>query len=374
MRKTSRLAGEVLPAGRSALTARPRRARATPRLLERRRAGQVRHCHGDLHLGNIVLLEGPPVLFDCLEFDEALASIDTLYDLAFLVMDLEHQARRPAQRLLSSYLEATWDDGGVALLPLFLACRAAIRSKVVGFGAGQATEALRSPRSPRRGHTSSVRSLTVAAAGPADRDRRGLRYGQVDARQALAPELGPAPGAVILRSDVARKRLLGMAPARRSAPEAYPKEASGMVYDDLAARAAALRRRARGDRRRGVPRSQGARADRSRRRGGRRALRWPLALCARGRAGAPRRGAPRRRLGCDARSRAAATGYRPRRDVVAGPGGERAAGRGCDRGAKSISLGTSRSYTNRNVASQIAKAKPTVDEHRSPAPYPAHKA
>jgi aminoglycoside phosphotransferase family enzyme len=99
-------------------------------LLEaRRRSGRVRHCHGDLHLGNIVLLGGRPVLFDCLEFDDALASTDTLYDLAFLLMDLEHQALAAlAQRLLGAYLDANWDDAGLALLPLFLACRAAIRA------------------------------------------------------------------------------------------------------------------------------------------------------------------------------------------------------------------------------------------------------
>ena len=54
-------------------------------------SGKVRHCHGDLHLRNICLLDGKPTLFDCLEFSEALASIDVLYDLAFLVMDLEHR-------------------------------------------------------------------------------------------------------------------------------------------------------------------------------------------------------------------------------------------------------------------------------------------
>ena len=106
-------------------------------LLERRRAeGFVRHCHGDLHLGNIVLLDGAPVLFDCLEFDEALATIDTFYDLAFLLMDLVHRDLGAlAQRLLSGYLDATWDDAGAALLPLFLSCRAAIRAKVAGFAA-----------------------------------------------------------------------------------------------------------------------------------------------------------------------------------------------------------------------------------------------
>ena len=69
----------------------------------------MRHCHGDLHLGNIVLLDGAPVLFDCLEFDEALATIDTFYDLAFLLMDLLHRDLRraraaPAERLSRRHL------------------------------------------------------------------------------------------------------------------------------------------------------------------------------------------------------------------------------------------------------------------------------
>ena len=90
------------------------------------------------------------MLFDCLEFDEALASIDTLYDLAFLLMDLLHQERGAlAQRLLNGYLDATWDDGGVALLPLFLACRAAIRAKVLGLGGAGSSKRIRSGGSSR---------------------------------------------------------------------------------------------------------------------------------------------------------------------------------------------------------------------------------
>ena len=87
----SRLVGEVLPGAQVVELDRKVRAefeRQAGLLEHRRRKGKVRLCHGDLHLGNIVLLNGAPVLFDCLEFDEALASIDTLYDLAFLVMDL----------------------------------------------------------------------------------------------------------------------------------------------------------------------------------------------------------------------------------------------------------------------------------------------
>jgi aminoglycoside phosphotransferase family enzyme/gluconate kinase len=209
---------------------------------ERRRSGRVRRCHGDLHLGNIVLLEGRPVLFDCLEFDEALASTDTLYDLAFLLMDLQHQHLGPlAQRLLNGYLDATWDDGGLALLPLFLAGRAAIRAKVLGLGAASGSDGSDSPDvAEARDYLARARAYLdpppprlVALGGVSGTGKSTL------ARE-LAPAIGPAPGAVILRSDVVRKHLHGVAPGDRLPPEAYRKEASRAVYDALAARAAVL--------------------------------------------------------------------------------------------------------------------------------------
>jgi len=217
-------------------------ARRRDLLEARRRSGRVRHCHGDLHLGNIVLLEGRPVLFDCLEFDQALASTDTLYDLAFLLMDLQHQELAAlAQRLLNGYLDALWDDGGLALLPLFLACRAAIRAKVLGLAAAHAADG---PGSAEviEARRYLERALAYLAPPPA----RLVALGGVSgtgkstlARQ-LAPALGPAPGAVVLRSDVVRKRLHGVAPGDRLPPEAYRREASRAVYDALAARASVL--------------------------------------------------------------------------------------------------------------------------------------
>jgi hypothetical protein len=235
----------IFGAGRSALlTARCRAELARRReLLEaRRRSGRVRHCHGDLHLGNIVLLEGRPVLFDCLEFDPALASTDTLYDLAFLLMDLLHQDLGAlAQRLLNGYLDATWDDGGLGLLPLFLACRAAIRAKVLGFGA---TKGVDGPAEPDPAEVGDYLERALAYLDPPP--ARLLALGGVSGTgkstlaRRLAPSLGPAPGAVIVRSDLVRKRLHGVAPAVRLPPEAYRKGASRAVYDALAERAAAL--------------------------------------------------------------------------------------------------------------------------------------
>jgi predicted kinase len=217
-------------------------ARRRDLLEERRRSGQVRHCHGDLHLANIVLLDGRPVLFDCLEFDEALASIDTLYDLAFLLMDLQHQGLAAlARRLLNGYLDATWDDGALALLPLFLACRAAIRAKVLGLGAARTPEESTSPQVAEArdyleralAYLNPPSARLIALGGVSGTGKSTL------ARQ-LAPALGPVPGAVVLRSDIVRKRLHGAAPHDRLPPQAYHKEASRAVYDALAARAATL--------------------------------------------------------------------------------------------------------------------------------------
>jgi uncharacterized protein len=104
-------------------------------LLRRGLEGKGRRCHGDLHLRNIVLVKGEPVLFDAIEFDEAIATSDILYDLAFLIMDLcERKLSSDASRLLNEYLWSCDDElqeiEGLALLPLFLSLRAAIRAKV----------------------------------------------------------------------------------------------------------------------------------------------------------------------------------------------------------------------------------------------------
>ncbi|MDQ2106376.1 phosphotransferase, partial [Azospirillum isscasi] len=111
-------------------------ARLTPLLEERRRGGFVRHGHGDLHLRNIVVLDGKPVLFDGIEFDERLAVVDVAYDLAFLLMDLERRGLRPlGNALLNRSLDATEDYAALALLPLFLSARAAIRAKIAAAAA-----------------------------------------------------------------------------------------------------------------------------------------------------------------------------------------------------------------------------------------------
>jgi aminoglycoside phosphotransferase family enzyme len=103
---------------------------ASARLDQRRAAGFVRQCHGDLHLRNIVLLEGRPTLFDGVEFNDEIACTDVLYDLAFLLMDLwRRRLPRHANAVWNHYLEAAGGVSGTSLMPLFLSCRAAVRAK-----------------------------------------------------------------------------------------------------------------------------------------------------------------------------------------------------------------------------------------------------
>lgn len=207
-------------------------------LLERRRAGgKVRRCHGDLHLRNICLFDGQPTLFDCLEFSEPLASIDILYDLAFLLMDLEHRGLGAfANRVLNRYLDRTGEDDGLAAMPLFLSLRAGIRAHVTA----TALEHADSPETAAEAHRYldlAQRSLEpqpprlVAIGGPSGSGKSTLAL-------ALAPELGPLPGARVLRSDVARKLLFGVAPETRLPQSAYTAQVTRRVYERLARQAA----------------------------------------------------------------------------------------------------------------------------------------
>jgi hypothetical protein len=207
----------------------------------RRAAGKVRHCHGDLHLRNICLLDEKPTLFDCLEFDEALASIDVLYDLAFLLMDLEHSGLRHfANRVLNRYLDRSEEDEGLAAMPLFLSLRAAIRAHVTATalahapgadaGAKMACEARRYLDLAERFLQPQPCRL-VAIGGLSGTGKSTLAAG-------LAPELGLRPGARVLRSDVTRKLLLGVDPEERLPATAYTRETSAHVYDALCRKAA----------------------------------------------------------------------------------------------------------------------------------------
>ncbi len=204
----------------------------TDRLIRREAKGCVRHCHGDLHLANICLFDGQPTLFDAIEFSAEFSRIDVFYDLAFLLMDLEYWGlRTQANTVLNRYLDLTGDVGGLALLPLFLSMRAAVRSHVhltqfqnsgannpeLGREAvayfGMALDYL-SPPTPR----------LLAVGGLSGSGKSSLA-------RWLAPLFGAAPGARVVRTDVVRKRLAGVGLFERLPTESYTKEMSQKTYE-----------------------------------------------------------------------------------------------------------------------------------------------
>lgn len=209
--------------------------------MQRAEAGCVRRCHGDLHLRNIVLWQGEPVPFDALEFDEELATIDTQYDLAFLLMDADRKGGRVhANTLLNRYLWRSGDPldlAGLEALPLFMGLRACVRAMVAldraavttdddGAHVAHAIETLEHAATYLRPIPPSL----IAIGGLSG-------AGKTTLATALAPLIGAAPGALHLRTDLERKWLAGVEELDRLSPDAYSDRQTRATYDRVVERA-----------------------------------------------------------------------------------------------------------------------------------------
>jgi predicted kinase len=212
------------------------------RLLDARaESGHVRRCHGDLHLRNVVLLDGQPTLFDAIEFNDAIACIDVFYDLAFLLMDLDHRDLRPfANLVLNRYLQQRDECAALPLLPLLLSMRAAVRAKVAASLEAIADNDTGKAKQRNEAGVYFRRALDYLNPPPPRLVAVGglSGSGKATLARALAPENGAAPGALHLRSDVLRKQLAGVAELERLPAAAYSAEATAAVYAELARRAA----------------------------------------------------------------------------------------------------------------------------------------
>ena len=212
--------------------------RLAPRLSERAADGFIRQCHGDIHLRNIVLIDGRATLFDCIEFSDDFSQIDCLYDLAFLLMDLEHRKMPAAAcRVLNRYLEATGDYAGVGLLPFYTALRAQVRAKIeiatVGF-AENPEQADRHRLEARHYFDLACRAINrpparlIAVGGPSGSGKSTLAMAIAER---MSRQYGPA--VVVLRSDAIRKSLFGVPETAKLPPEAYKAEVSQRVYRQM---------------------------------------------------------------------------------------------------------------------------------------------
>ncbi len=210
-------------------------------LNRRGKEGMIRRCHGDLHLQNILLQDGKPTLFDALEFDERLAVIDVLYDLSFLIMDLNHLGlKQAANRLVSVYTLKAWPlirNKGFRLLPLFMGLRAAIRAMVTAQSAEQSAAQPDNTRQQKQREAADYLNQAISyftPPAPALIAVGGLSgSGKSTLAASLAPAMPGPIGAILLRSDVERKILFGVAELAPSPAAAYTPDNVQRVYDHI---------------------------------------------------------------------------------------------------------------------------------------------
>jgi aminoglycoside phosphotransferase family enzyme/predicted kinase len=180
-------------------------------IAQRKQQGSVRECHGDMHMANIILPEGKPVVYDCIEFSDDLRWIDTISEVAFLYMDLDfHQQHKLALRFLNQYLSRSGDYGGLRLLCIYLVYRAMVRAKVNSIEAQQQSanrEIVAECLATTKRYLALARNYIESFAAPVLIILHGLSG---SGKSWLAKQLLESYGAIHIRSDVERKRLLGL--------------------------------------------------------------------------------------------------------------------------------------------------------------------
>ncbi|MGO4606206.1 AAA family ATPase [Variovorax sp. 2RAF20] len=199
--------------------------------IARQQGGSIRECHGDLHMANVVLVDGALMPFDCIEFDPALRWIDVMSDLAFLTMDLKAHGRDDlALRFLDAWMQHSGDYSALQVWRFYEVYRALVRAMATGLG----------PRPPdgeaRPDYLACATRMTVQ---PEEGARLMITHGlSGSGKSSVALQLLGAAGAVRVRSDVERKRLYGLDPLARSAAlglDIYGAQATRQTFERLRA-------------------------------------------------------------------------------------------------------------------------------------------
>jgi len=209
--------------------------RLQPVVAQRQAQGFVRECHGDLHMGNVTVVDGRTIVFDCIEFNDDFRWIDVLSDVAFMAMDLHaHDLPHLAHRFINGYLELSGDYGGVELLNYYLVHRALVRAKVGLLSVAQCAASNASAAAAKRAEAD--RYLELALRFSRDEGKRPtlmVTHGlSGSGKSTLTQGLLEAAGAIRIRADVERKRLAGLGPLDRSGTQAC---AARLYGDDMTA-------------------------------------------------------------------------------------------------------------------------------------------
>ncbi len=201
--------------------------------LDRMVGGLIRECHGDLHLRNICRWQGKILLFDCIEFNEPFRFVDTMYDVAFAVMDLEARGRKDfANRFLNTYAEQTGDWAGLQVLPMYLSRQAYVRAKVTSF-------LLDDPNIPSQERAAAAQTAGdyYRQAWEYTRDRQGKLIVMAglsgSGKSTLGKKIAGALGGIHLRSDAVRKHLGRIPLSSKGDASLYTPEMTDRTYQRL---------------------------------------------------------------------------------------------------------------------------------------------
>ncbi|WP_027858332.1 bifunctional aminoglycoside phosphotransferase/ATP-binding protein [Marinobacterium jannaschii] len=192
-------------------------------IIQRKRDGKVRECHGDLHLANITLFNDELRLFDCIEFNLQFRWIDTISDLAFLLMDLEANDQfRWANRCLNRYLELSGDYESLRLLNLYKSYRSMVRAKVAMLG-----------EAPDHATLQRYLALTSRYAEPQQPTIYLMHGVSGSGKSYLSQQMIDATGAIRIRSDVERKRIYRELSLKGEQLDLYGREMNARTYNRL---------------------------------------------------------------------------------------------------------------------------------------------
>ncbi|WP_213880667.1 AAA family ATPase [Pseudomonas sp. dw_358] len=209
-------------------------ARLQSLLIARKHDGFIRECHGDIHLGNATVIDGKVVIFDCIEFNEPFRFTDVYADIAFLAMDLEDRGLKSlARRFISQYLERTGDYQGLELLNFYKAYRALVRAKIALFSMPAEADGVQRATALRtyRNYANLAESYSAIPSR-----FLAITHGtSAVGKSQVAMRMVEALGAIRLRSDIERKRLLGdQSPEHQGLHDGiYSSDASTATYQRL---------------------------------------------------------------------------------------------------------------------------------------------
>ena len=194
---------------------------------------KIKECHGDLHLKNICLWHDKILLFDRIEFNESFRFVDTMYDVAFVVMDLEAKGKSEfANAFVNSYLEYSGDWEGLLILPLYLTRQAYVRAKVNSFLLDDAQISEAEKKEAKESASNYYRQ--------ADRYTQNKSGSLIimsglsgSGKSTVAKSIARSKGAIVIRSDAVRKHLAGIALDATGTDSIYTPEMTQKTYDRL---------------------------------------------------------------------------------------------------------------------------------------------